>query len=191
MWKKLGFGLIGLVLSATIAGARDNDQWLHVSVDGLDEDSERVRINVPLSLVSAILPLIEDDDFHRGRIVLDGEEFDRADLVAILDALREAEDGEYVTVQDRRDFVRVAKEGGYLLIHVEERHPRTDEVENRVDVRVPLAVIDALTSGEENELDLAAAVEALGEHGNQGDLVTVNDDENTVRIWIDRENTSD
>ena len=190
MGKKTILSILTILLAATLGGSAAADtQWLHVAVDG--EDSERVRVNVPLSLVAAILPLIDEEGFHHGRVVLDGEEFDRADLVAMLTAVAEAEDGEYVSIDDEEDHVRVAKKGDAFLIHVEERHRQTDEIETRVNVRIPVAVINALATGDEDELNIVAAVEALGEHGSDGDLVTVIEDDETVRIWIDRKNVSD
>ena len=189
MLKPTNLALAALLSVTSVAAAGSDTQWLHVAVDG--EDDERVRINVPLNLVSAVLPLIEDDDFHHGRIVLDGEEFDRDDLVAMLAAVAEAEDGEYVTVDDRDDHVRISKQGDTILVKVEEKRRRTGEVETEVVVRIPVAVLDALASGDSNELNVVAAVEALGKYAENGDLVTVNDDEDVVRIWIDGKNESD
>ena len=60
----------------------------------------------------------------------------------------------------------MAKDGGFLLIHVDE----TDG--ERVRVKMPLAVIDAMLSTDEEELDLVAALEALADY-DVGDLVTV------------------
>jgi len=53
-----------------------------------------------------------------------------------------------------------------------------------VRVRFPLDVVDALLSGGENELDLIAALDALADHGG-GDLVTVESDDESIRVWID------
>ncbi len=190
MGKKTALSILTLLLATMLAGSASADtQWLHVAVDG--QDSERVRVNVPLSLVTAVLPLIEEDDFHHGRVILDGEEFDHEDLIAMLTAVADAEDGEYVSVDDRNDHVRVAKKGDSFHIHVEERHHRTEEIDTRVDVTIPVAVLDALTTGDKDELNIVAAVEALGEHGSDGDLVTVIEDDETVRIWIDHANISD
>jgi hypothetical protein len=53
-----------------------------------------------------------------------------------------------------------------------------------VDVSVPLTVVDALLSGGTDELDLVAAVRALGTLGDTV-LVTVEDQKSKVRIWVD------
>jgi hypothetical protein len=189
MGKKTILAVLALAMSVTAAHAGGKTQWLHVAVDGHHEE-ERVRVNLPLSLLSAVLPLIEDEGFHDGRIVFDDAELDRADLVALLEAVRDAEDGEYVTIRDRGDHVRIAKDGKHVLVHVEERWGDAEEADETVEIRVPLAVVDALVSGEDDELNVLAAVEALGKHGD-GNLVTVNDDGDLVRIWVDGQNQSD
>ena len=59
-----------------------------------------------------------------------------------------------------------------------------------VDVKVPLRVVDALLSGPEGSFDFAAAIEALAAYG-PGELVTVRDGDETVRVWIDNSNVAD
>jgi hypothetical protein len=51
-------------------------------------------------------------------------------------------------------------------------------------------VVAALLSGGKDELDLVAALQALGDHPDT-ELVTVEDGENTVRVWLDSKNTAD
>jgi hypothetical protein len=60
----------------------------------------------------------------------------------------------------------------------------------RVEVRLPLTVVDALASAGGNELDLVAGVRALATQGDT-ELVTVKDGKSTVRIWLDSKNTAD
>jgi len=177
-------GLALLLGSAVQAQAKD-DLWVHVSVDGGGD--ERVRVNLPLSLVSTVLPLIEHDEFSHGRVRLDDCDLEREELVAMLRAVSEAEEGEYVTIEDGEDHVRVSKEKGVLLVKVQERGDEGDQV----DIRVPVSVLEALVSGDEDELNVAAAVEALSKDA-KGSLVTVNDDDGTlVKVWIDDRNLSD
>jgi len=53
-----------------------------------------------------------------------------------------------------------------------------------------MKVVDALFSSGKDELDVVAALHALSSNGDT-ELVSVKDDENTVRIWIDSKNVSD
>jgi len=99
--------------------------------------------------------------------------------------------------------VRVAKSAGYLYIHVtdksegKKRPRRTKDGAkagaghgSKVDIKVPMKVVDALFSAGKDELDIVAALRALSGHGDT-ELVTVKDSENTVRIWVDSKNMAD
>ena len=159
------------------------DRWLHVRVDNQEAKGELVRINLPLSFAEKVLPTIKHDKLRNGKITVD--QANGVDLRALLEAVRTTKDGEFITVQGTTGDVRVAKQGGYLLVHARENK---DGSKKRVEVRVPLTVVDALLSAGNNELDLVAGLRAL-----QGDteLVTVKDEKSTVRIWLDSRSTSD
>jgi hypothetical protein len=179
-------------------GAQPAERWLHVSVNSTDTDGETVRVNVPLALVEKVLPAINKDKLHSGKIRVNELRVNEVDLRVVFEAVRDTKDGEFVTVQSRKNNVRVAKEGGYLVVKVREmKEPRKTEkpdekpaapFEERVDVRVPMSVVDALLSGAKDELDLVAAVRALSAHGDTI-LVTVEDRKNTVKVWVDSKNS--
>lgn len=181
MWRRFLLAGVASVALAGIAFAGPGDRWLHVRVDEHGPGGEKVRVNLPLSMVGNILPHIDSEDFHHGRIHFDGhDEWDARQVRAIWEAVRTSGDGEFVTVEGEDEDVRVAREGAYLLIKVDE-HGRSGE---KVDVKVPVTVVDALLSGEGDELNIAAALEALGRHGD-AELVSVVDDDSHVRIWVD------
>jgi hypothetical protein len=88
---------------------------------------------------------------------------------------------EFVTVESDDAKVRIAKSGHFLLANVD---PTDNGHESKVQVRVPLEVVDALLDAPEGELNVKGALQALAaEH--TGDLVTVSDGSSKVRIWID------
>lgn len=162
------------------------DRWLHVRVLSTDARGETVRVNVPLSLAEAVLPSIQAHRLRHGRIHMDDFRLEGVDLRKVLEALRDAPDNEYVTVESPEESVRVAKQAGYLLVKVREHTGSQD----KVDVKVPMTVVEALLSGDSDELDLMAGIKALAAHEDTV-LVTVNDKTNEVRIWIDSKNTMD
>lgn len=173
------------------ASKSSSDKWLHVRVeDGTGEDAERVHVNVPLSLAEAVIPAINVDNFRNGKVHVDVNGHDShlqdVDFRKILAALRDTKDGNFVTVEGSHDNVQVAKQGGYLVAKVREGKNGGA----KVDARIPFQVVEALLSGDKNELNIAAAVRALGEHGD-GVLVTVDDEESKVRIWVDSKNESE
>jgi len=173
------------------------ERWLHVSVNCKNEDGERVRVNVPISLARVVLGSIQKGKLNHGVIHIDNAHVDDIDIRAILKAVKTSQDGEYVTVEGRDANVQVRKQGGMLLIHVVDKsgkHIHIDKAkpasQENVDVRVPLEVADALFSGAADELNVSAALDVLARH-DQLELVSVQDSENTVRIWMDTKTTQD
>ena len=175
--------------SAQSAGSSTKEErWLHVRVISTDGKGETVRVNVPLELAEKVLPAVNHDRLHNGKVKIDDQHInDDVDLRALVDAIRTAKDGEYVTVQGDDNDVRVAKENNHLIIHVVDK---SGLKKSRVEVRVPMKVIDALLSAGKDELDLVAALHALGAQGDT-ELVSVKDHENTVKVWLDSKNVSD
>ena len=177
------------------------DQWIHIRVDNKDSSGETVRVNVPIELAEKVLPTINKDKLHNGKVHIDSAHMEDVDLRALLDAIRTSKDGEYVTVQSHENDVRVAKSAGYLLIHVTDKNAHKAETktkdgktiashESNVEIKVPMKVVDALFSAGKDELDVVAALHALSANGDM-ELVSVKDSENTVRIWIDSKNIAD
>jgi hypothetical protein len=167
--------------------ASSHDRWLHVRVSNPDSKEETVRVNVPLELAEKVLPTINKDRMHNGRVRIEDVDCHGVDLRALADAVRTSKDGEFVTVQNKDSDVRVSKQNGTLFVHVTQKnHPKHSQVE----VKVPMRVVDALFSGGKDELDLVAALHALSSQGDT-ELVSVKDEENTVRIWLDSKNIAD
>jgi hypothetical protein len=187
------FAVLVLLTAATglspiaSAQAAQTERWLHVRVDNQVAKGEMVRVNLPLSLAEKVLPAINKDRLHNGRITIHEADMNGVNLRALLDALRTTRDGEFVTVQGTSGDVRVVKQAGYLLVHV---RGNKDATNKRVEIRMPLTVVDALLSSGSNELDLVAALRALGAQGDT-ELVSVKDEKSTVRIWLDSKNTSE
>ena len=179
------------VVSAQSSSAPSNDRWLHVRVINTDAKGETVRVNVPLDLAEKVLPTISKNRLHNGKIKIEDAKMNDVDLHSLVDAIRTAKDGEYVTVQGTDQDVRVAKSGGHLIVHVNDKSGKKSEKKNsEVEVKIPMKVIDALFSAGKDELDIVAAIHALSAQGDT-ELVSVKDSENTVRIWLDSKNVSD
>jgi hypothetical protein len=163
------------------------DRWLHVRVISSDAKGETVRVNIPLELAEKVLPAINKDRLHGGRVKIDNAHMDDVDLRALVEAIRTTKDGEFVTVQSNDCDVRVAKQANHLIIHVLDKE---NSKKSEVEVKVPMKVIDALFSAGKDELDLVAALHALSGQGDT-ELVSVKDHENTVRVWLDSKNVTD
>jgi len=215
-WGYLGLSIAAALAAGTfLAGAAlaqdtstgnnsKSEQWIHVRVESKEDRGETVRVNVPIEMAEKVLPAIHQDNLRDGKVRIDCDKMNKdVDLRAILDAVRSSRDGEYVTVQSSENNVRVAKSGGYLYVHVTDKSDgkksgaksgkageKDAGHESKVEVKVPMKVVDALLSAGKDELDIVAALKALSAHGDT-ELVTVKDDENTVRVWVDSKNVSD
>jgi len=157
------------------------ERWLHVRVQGHDSRGENVNVNIPLSMVESLLPMIQTDEFRGGRIRFDRGDLDGIDLRAALAALKDAPDADFVTIKSDDESVRVAKENEFLLVHVD-----SDDDNDKVRVRMPLDVVEAMLSGGSDEIDILAGLQRLAEF--DGDLITVESDDATVHVWIDNRN---
>ena len=173
---------------ATPAAASSSaDRWLHVRVISTDSKGETVRVNVPLELAEKVLPAINRDRLRDGKVKIDCAHVNDVDLRSLAEAIRSSKDGEYVTVQGNDKDVRVAKQNNYLIVHVLDK---TKSKKQQVEIKVPMKVVDALFSAGKDELDLVAALHALSASGDT-ELVSVKDEDNNVRVWLDSKNTTD
>ena len=147
-------------------------------MDNSEGEKEHVRVNVPLSLAESVLPAIQVNKIHQGKLQI-GHENVSVDPRALVAAVRNTADGVFVTVDSDQQKVRVAKEGGYLVINVRPGpHPEAKETDNdakdshkrhhmdrqteNVDVRLPMDVVEALLSGNRDELDSSASTTSMG-----------------------------
>jgi hypothetical protein len=173
-------------LAVTAMAAPATERYLHVKVDDATK-GESVNVNLPLSMAAAILPTLNKGNLHNGHVTIGEADFNGVDVRALLDAIRTAPDNEFVTVKEKDQDVRVAKSNGNLIVHVLDKNKDGQ----KVDVTIPMKVVDALFSTvKDNELDVAAAIRALSDAGDAV-LVTVQDATEHVRIWIDSHSASE
>src|SRR5271163_5278380 len=193
-------GIAAVLLFIPLAGRAQatsgGDRWLHVRVVSTDGKGESVCVNVPLELAEKVLPAINKDQLHGGKVTIDKFDGNDVDFRAVLDAVRGSKDGEFVTVngKDGQD-VRVAKQGGFLLVHVTDNsghiahyhhknkdgNDKKDEGASKeltkpnvshVEVKIPLSVVDAMFSAGKDEIDLIAGLRMLSSQGDT-ELVSV------------------
>lgn len=176
----------GMMTVAGVAMAAPPDRYLHVNVEDPANDGS-VHVNVPLAMAEKVMPAINCHELHDGKVSIHSEDLKGVDVRGLLDAVRTAPDNEFVTVKDKDSDVRVAKSNGNIIVHVTDKKNK----EQKVDVTVPLKVVDALLSDTKNdELDVAAALRALSDAGDVL-LVAVQDSNQRVRVWVDSRNTQD
>ena len=183
-------GLAGLALMMTAAPGRSQppatgQAWLHVRVDEPSKQG-KVRVNLPLSVVSVALEAAPDTVIDNGHFRIGGHGGKRdlkvADLRRAWAELKKSGDMEFATVEENDEKVRIARAGDLVLVHVDKTGGRGESVR----VEVPVSVVDALFSAPGDELNIRAALGELQKR--RGDIVRVKDEDSTVRIWIDEAN---
>src|SRR5271163_2877138 len=132
-------------LAVTAMAAPTTERYLHVKVDDATK-GESVNVNLPLSMAAAILPTVNKGTLHNGHVTIGEADFNGVDVRAILDAIRTAPDNEFITVKEKDQDVRVAKSNGNLLIHVRDNSNGKDKRGQKVEITVPMKVVDALFS---------------------------------------------
>jgi hypothetical protein len=171
---------LALAAALPAAALERGEPWLHLAVDEAPPGDARVRVNLPLSLVEAVLALVPEAEAREVRVVFDDADVSLAELEAAWRRLGRRS-GTLLTVDEPRHRTVISRRGGYLVIDNHDRR-RGDE---RVVVRISAPVVDALLAGRGDTLDLAGAVRALAAAG-AGEITADSDDGDRVRIWVDR-----
>lgn len=153
-------------------------RWLNVDVRE-DRDATSVQLHLPLSLVTAVLSAVDTRGFRRGVIELEIGEVE-VDWVALLREVRSAPEGDYVKVDDATTLVRIAKHGGTVLVTVTEK----SEGGERVELRLPEAILESVDVTGGSRIDLVRLVSSLGAMG-AGEVLNVASAEAHVRVWME------
>jgi len=169
---------LALVLSLATLWAQQAEAWIHVRVTEPAGDNT-VSVNLPLSLAQVALEIAPRDVLEKGRLKLSQNDISVADIRRLWAELKATGDAEFVTIEEKDKTVRVARAGEYLRVNVQDQSAKRETVQ----IRMPIAVVDALLSGEGETMDVAAAIAQL--KGQRGEIVSVESAESQVRIWID------
>lgn len=182
-----GVKVAGLVTVAFLASivtvvtqeSAEPQPWLHVQIENGASADRDVGINLPLRAAVAVLSMAPNTVVADGHLEV-GPEYgvSVSGLREVWRELRDAGDAEFVTVQHGPSSVRIGRVGERVEIRV------TETAKNeRVEADVPVAVVDALLSGEGETVNIDAALETLDTL--RGDVVRVTDHDRRIRVWVD------
>lgn len=169
----------GIALPA-VAVEREPRPWLHLTVEEAPPGDATVRVNLPLSLVEAVLAVVPEGGGGDVRVVFDDSDVSLGDLEAAWRRMGRRS-GTLLTVEEPGLSTVVSRRGGDLVIVSHDRR-RGDE---RVEVRVSAPIVDALFAGDGETLDFAGAVRAMAA-AEAGEVTAASDDGDRVRLWVDR-----
>jgi hypothetical protein len=167
------------LLAAPAAVAGDETRWVNVQVTE-NSSNTNVEVHLPLNLVLTVLRNVDVENFHGGHVDLELDDDMDINFPEIMAAVKDAPDGKFVTVTSDEADVNVHKEKGTLFVTVNQKE---DEMA-KVQVTLPMEMMDALTFGKENTLDVAALLQSFDKLPD-GELVKVTSNEANVRVWIE------
>ena len=184
-------GLLGLAaLYAAPIAAQSSTPWLHVRVEE-KKDTTKVSVNIPLSVVEAVLKASPEFFEKHGKIRIGNDHgLKLADMRKVWKELAAVGDAELVSVESDDENVKVMRKGDLVQVFVDNKRKAGKDGEKggeTVRVEVPTSLVDALLSGEGDEANVEAAIMELKKR--RGDIVRVHDDDSHVRVWIDEQNT--
>jgi hypothetical protein len=163
---------------------RAESPWIHVQVREHDGNRAKVNVNLPLSVVQVAMAAAPEKIISDGHIHIDHHgrhHLSISDLRRIWQELRDSGEAHFVEVEDDQEKVNVFREGDTIRIEIEDLDDDPDR--ETVNVKVPIAVVDALFSGEGDELNIGDALDLLKDQ--RGEIVRVEGGDADVRIWID------
>jgi hypothetical protein len=205
MRKSVAFGVgvlaLALVPAPGALAQTGAPAWLHVRVEEAAKAS-KVHVNLPMTVVEAVLKASPQILEEHGKVKLGHHHgMSLADMRRAWKELAAVGDAELVTVESEDENVRVARKGDLVQVFVDRKAParkaeagpekagkgaaRSDGP-GEVRVEVPVSLVDALLSGEGDEVNIQAAVSELKKL--RGDIVRVREEGSNVRIWIDDQN---
>lgn len=167
--------LLATALASPVVAATPTNLRVHVT-DG--KDGGNVDINVPLSLAQAALALAPTESFSGTTVQVGNKEMKVAELRNLWAELKKAGDNDLVNVKDGSDEVRISTKGGRVLLNVFEAG------QQKVRMDIPHEVVDALFSGDGDQLNISAALAKLQDM-NAGEIMRVDDGEDHVRISLE------
>ncbi|HZI92944.1 MAG TPA: hypothetical protein VFE84_01770 [Patescibacteria group bacterium] len=170
-------GIPLLTMTASPALASDKDViWLRVEVNDQGGDHQKVKVNVPLSLIEVVVDSIDKREFmsnlEAGHPSLD--------IPKLWREVRKMEGSDFVTVESEKEHVRVWKDREFFRINVQEE----GYSEPNIEVKLPLAIMDYLFESRTRDLNFQDLVDELRGHLPLT-LVTVKHEENRIKIWLE------
>ncbi|PWT90646.1 MAG: hypothetical protein C5B54_06795 [Acidobacteria bacterium] len=180
---KLWMLLVLAILSVSLSAQASTQQWVHLRVENQKghKGPEKVKVNIPVSLMETLVPMVEEEGIKEGKIKIEDKDIDIRQLRKVWSALKQEGDNEYVSVESDDTNLHVKKEGNYLIVRTDEKS------KSQVDIQIPVSVVDAMLSGQDDELNLMAALQALKD-SKVKDFISIKDEDTTVHVWIDENN---
>jgi len=179
LFLALGLGMAAVAGPAAIAKPSSGGDviWLKVEVHDSGSGRANVKVNVPLSLIEVVIDSIDKREFMANL-----QDEHHLDLQKLWREVRNMNGSDFVTVETDEENVRVWKDYDFFRIDVD----KIDGKEGRVEVKLPLAIMDYLFESKRRNFDFAELVDQLRGHLPLT-LVQMRDEDHSVKIWMEEQ----
>jgi len=173
-------GALAVALGGAATPAAASEVHLRVEIKSLSSGEERVKMNLPLGAIDAILDAAGPELTSEWSDLK--EETHGVDLHKLYRSLRDQDLSELLEMNGNDgERVKVWKDSEAFRIQVWEGN----QTEPKVKVQLPLQVTDVLFGGPDATApDIKGALEKLRDFAPMT-LVEIRDDDETVRIWLE------
>jgi hypothetical protein len=178
MHRKAVILAAAITLLASLALAGDGVRWLNVHVTDAKDHTE-VKLHLPYALVLTVIDSVKSDRFLAGKVKLDLEGC-RVDWPAVLQALKLAPEGDYLTVHENGADISFKKHAGTVAVDI----AQAGDDHAVVKMRLPVALLAAVSVDDHNRLDVRALAAQL-ERIETGELLRVTSDDAKVTVWVE------
>src|SRR5258706_3866151 len=97
---------------ATSSSSGKSEQWIHVRVESKEDHGETVRVNVPVEMAAKVIPAINKNNLHGGKVPIDSMHTGDVEFRGRLAAGRSPRAGENDTGRNRGNEGGGAKRAG-------------------------------------------------------------------------------
>jgi hypothetical protein len=167
-----------LIISAAlivIVAAQQIQPWLHIQIE--DQEDENSEINLPIALLEVMLSMRPEQVVSDGQIKIGKEHSISIRLLREMwQKTLNANNAETITSQEINRVVTITKSNELIEIWIE-------ETDGTVQASFPTVLINALLSGESENLAIAPAIAAL--KNLRGDIINIRENNRKIRVWID------
>jgi len=182
---------ITLLLAACLtlslgAVALADSAWLHVNVN---DDEDQISINLPVVLAEAVITMVDISE-KPTVIKVEGQELTVPEMREIWEVLKSEGSFTLASIKsgkkEKGDNIDVIFKDNRLLVK------GTTEDADEIDINISGDLIDALFSGQEDRLNLEAAIQELKLRGTDSGYVHIREGEGGgVRLWVDNSKNSE
>lgn len=166
---------VTLLVTPPAAAANTSDLWLRVDVTKAGEESGRIKINVPLSLMEVVIESTDGAKMFSPMDVAKGH----VDIAKMWQSIRDMASEEIMTIEAEDEVVKVWKDREYFRVDVHDANEGTD-----VEVKIPIGLMDYLFNQEHTKFDFQELVGTLRGYAPLQLVKVVSNDEN-IAIWIE------